>query len=251
MNTPVPAGNTSGPPSPAPASNRLIPASILVGAIIVAAGIGLPLWWTTRAPASTPTSSEKVAEVAPPPPVDVEYHWLVCATVTPEDGTKPILTKDGELVREKDGHPVKYVLTRGLMNHRREMKFDEVWNSLTENSREVMFVHGLQTKPTCTTKPDASGEFEVAETAHVFANDAYPEESHCQVDGKDAKHLVVQWLCADRTGQLVSTQDIERSLSEISVPVKRLDGVSARCQPGNTLNACKRKSESEDVIASR
>lgn len=225
-NTPIPAPTNPGPtttnapstPAPAPVivtNNTPVALAIVAGAIIIGLTIGLPVWWATRnAPAATPT--EQVAEVVPPPPVDVEYRWLQC-----------------------DQNAAVY---RGAKGSKGVTRIYQAEVSTSELGIEELHVSGLVPKRVCVT-PEGDGDGFELNTDAVLTDDG-----RCVVGDTVSPTVQSKWLCVDRSGQFVSVQDLEKDLATTWHRVPRLEGVLAKCCPGSTLNGCKLK---EGKIASR
>lgn len=217
--TPVPAPTNHGPSSTsAPTivnNNGLVASAIVAGSLIVAACIGLPLYWNIgNAPAATPTT-DKVAEVAPPPPVDIEYRWLQC---------------------DQNAAVYRGVKDKGVT------RIYKAPVPASELGVEELHVSGLVPKRVCVT-PEGDGDNFELNTDAVLT-----EDGRCVVGDTVSSTVYSKWLCVDRSGQFVSVQDLEQDLATTWHKVPKLDGVQAKCCPGSTLNACKLK---EGKIASR
>lgn len=203
---------------------RLLALSMFGTAMILIIGLGLIGWWLVGKlphdiqPVAAATADQPSVEIAPPP-VDIEYHWLVCP---PNDGVA--------LYRDDRGRP--------------DARLFHPLNPTTKIGKEWMKVSGLTPKRACTTGDDE--DFELADASVVLT-----EDNRCVVGDRVNHEYTARWLCADDSGQFVSAQDLEGYLNTSWKPVTELDGVRAMCCPSDAVNGCQLKHVHGGKVASR
>lgn len=200
---------------------RNLALAVVAAATIVTIGLGGVAWWLFGGDKSNVTAPMAVAnldEEVAAPPVDIEPHWLEC--------------KKGDfLSRGPNGEQARY--------------FERMPNLKTVTDVQRMYVSGLSPKLKCTAGP--SDDFELADESVEVT-----DKGKCVVDGVVDATYTVRSLCVDEFDQLISANDLEESLSPGWKPVPGLEGVQARCCPGDgVLNACQLKHEHDGKVASR